>query len=317
MLSESFNWGARRLIRLALLLFLIPHAFGGNGTKRLSRIVDRIKMLFRPGLLLRFAALRYSGTILLPEYRFKWPQMAWWANSDFNDYLQRFKEIEGMNTDRRWMLGQLMRLTRDVPGDTAECGAFEGASSYLICKINSANPGQRRVQHVFDSFEGLSSPAVVDGTHWKTGDLSCSAEAVSKNLAEFSDGVLLHKGWIPDRFGDVADRRFAFVHIDVDLYQPTLDSVGFFYPRVNAGGVILCDDYGFTSCPGATQAIDEYLADKSEKMISLSGGGGFLIKGCATAPLLGDQLSQRPEGPSAAHEGSIQGGAVMQTTSSA
>jgi len=313
MLTESLNWGARRLIRLALLFLVIPHAFGGNGTeqmksatdapetgrfrarssKRLSRFVDRLKVLFHPGPLLRFAALRYIGKIQLPEYRFKWPQMAWWANPDFNDYLQRFKEIEGMNTDRRWMLGQLMRLTRNVQGDTAECGAFEGAGSYLICKSNSANPDRRRLQHVFDSFEGLSSPAVVDGTHWKKGDLSRSAEAVRENLSEFSTSVVLHKGWIPERFGDIADQRFAFVHIDVDLYQPTLDSVSFFYPRMSEGGVILCDDYGFTSCPGATQAIDEYLADKKEKMISLSCGGGFLIKGCTTAPHFGDQPSQR------------------------
>jgi hypothetical protein len=210
--------------------------------------------------------------------------MGWWDNSDFNDYLRRFEEFEGMNTDRRWMLGQLIRLTKNVAGDTAECGVFEGAGSYLICKSNSANPDQPRVHHVFDSFEGLSSPAVVDGAHWKKGDLSVGAEAVRKNLSEFSSSVLLHKGWIPDRFVDIADRRFAFVHIDVDLYQPTLDSVKFFYPRMNEGGVILCDDYGCTSCPGATQAIDEYLADKSEKMISLSAGGGFLIKGCATTP---------------------------------
>ena len=34
---------------------------------------------------------------------------------------------------------------------------------------------------------------------------------------------------------------------------------------------------------GATRAIDDYLTDKPEKMIALSGGGGFLIKGCVSA----------------------------------
>jgi len=47
--------------------------------------------------------------------------------------------------------------------------------------------------------------------------------------------------------------------------------------------VIICDDYGFTSCPGATKAIDQFLKNKKEKMISLSGGGGFLIKGTETS----------------------------------
>jgi len=48
-------------------------------------------------------------------------------------------------------------------------------------------------------------------------------------------------------------------------------------------GIILCDGYGFTNCPGATKAVDEFLKDKPEKMMSLSGGGGFFIKGIQTA----------------------------------
>ena len=100
---------------------------------------------------------------------------------------------------------------------------------------------------------------------------------------EGHEAVRLLKGWIPERFAEVADRRFAFVHVDVDLLAPTRDSVSFFYPRLNDGGILLCDDYGFTSCPGATRAIDDYLTDKPEKMIALSGGGGFLIKGCVSA----------------------------------
>lgn len=302
MLIDLLNWVARRLIRLALLLLIIPHVFGGNkktqaadvtrgasqaDTVKRPTFVDQLKLLRRPGTLLRFEALRSVGKVVLPEYRFRWPQIAWWDNADFNAYLQRFKELDGMNTDHRWMLGQLMRLTEDVPGDTAECGVFEGAGSYLICTLNRMVAKQHRVHHVFDSFEGLSSPESVDGSHWTKGDLACGEESVSKNLVEFASDVVLHKGWIPERFSDVQGRRFSFVHIDVDLYQPTLDSVRFFYPLMNDGGVIVCDDYGFTSCPGATQAIDEYLADKPEKMLSLSCGAGFLLKGCATAPPFG------------------------------
>ncbi len=44
----------------------------------------------------------------------------------------------------------------------------------------------------------------------------------------------------------------------------------------------MCDDYGFTSCPGATKACDEFFLDKPEKMIALSCGGGFCIVGTTT-----------------------------------
>jgi O-methyltransferase len=99
-------------------------------------------------------------------------------------------------------------------------------------------------------------------------------ETVAKNLSEFNK-ISIHKDWIPQCFPDVEHNDFCFVHIDVDLYQPTLDSIEFFYPRMNQGGVILCDDYGFTSCPGVTKAINEFLEDKKEKMISCQKGAVF------------------------------------------
>ena len=108
-------------------------------------------------------------------------------------------------------------------------------------------------------------------------------EATRANLAEFGDAVKFYPGWIPERFHDVAECRFRFVHIDVDLYEPTRDSLAFFYPRVEDCGIIVCDDYWFTTCPGATRAVDEFLANKPEKMLPLAQGGGFLVKGQATA----------------------------------
>ena len=89
---------------------------------------------------------------------------------------------------------------------------------------------------------------------WAAGSLACSPVQVAANLAEFADLVSFHGGWIPERFNDVAEARFCFVHIDVDLLQPTREVLEFFYPRMVAGGLIVCDDYGFDTCPGARHA---------------------------------------------------------------
>ena len=80
----------------------------------------------------------------------------------------------------------------------------------------------------------------------------------------------------------MAAKQFSFVHVDVDLEQPTRDSIEFFYDRLTIGAIFLCDDYACTTCPGATAVIDEYLKAKPEKMIRLPGGGGFFIKGTKT-----------------------------------
>ena len=98
-----------------------------------------------------------------------------------------------------------------------------------ICEARGKGP-----HHAFDSYEGLSEPAEEDRvTHedqldWHAGDMSASEELVRANLHEFP-WVQYHRGWIPERFPEVADRQFCFVHVDVDLHQPTLDSLEFFF----------------------------------------------------------------------------------------
>src|SRR5437660_6279599 len=163
----------------------------------------------------RFNALLRTAKILMPEYRFHWPQMAWQDDPDFNTYLKRFNLMGSLNCHRRWLVHELTKLAQHVPGDTAECGVMEGATSYLICR---AFPG--RTHFGFDSFEGLSEPSNRDGNYWLPSTMSSTLETAQRNLAEFS-GVHLLKGWIPAQFPEIADKRFCFVHIDVQLYEPT------------------------------------------------------------------------------------------------
>lgn len=218
----------------------------------------------------RWLALLRAGRLFLPRYRFQYPQMAWWDDPAFNAYLEKFGLMGSMNSDRRWVLHQLTKLAASVPGDTAECGVFNGSSSYLICQALD------RPHFMFDSFEGLSQPSYADSEFAAKNSLACSLETAQHNLAGFPKAVF-YKGWIPERFPEVRDHRFCFVHIDVQLAQPTRDSLEFFYPRLNPGGLIVFDDYGFTTCPGARQAIDKFMSDKPERIIELSGGSAFLI----------------------------------------
>lgn len=230
---------------------------------------------------LGFRLITWLSKRFIPRYRFTWPELAWFQDPAIARVLARFDESDGYNAHRKYALQQLLRLTYMVPGDTAECGVYKGCSSYIML---SANKGSsfNRVHHIFDSFEGLSKPSGADGEYWSESDLSISEDVVKSNLSEF-ERVKFYKGWIPERFGEVRDLMFSFVHVDVDLYAPTLDSAIFFYDRLTDGGIFLCDDYGFLTCPGVTLAINEFLQDKPEKMIALPGGGGFFIKGCAAA----------------------------------
>lgn len=206
---------------------------------------------------------------LQPEYRtLDWAGDAWFVN-----FLERFGLSGNPHAGNRWNLYQFARSAAAIPGDTAECGVFQGAGSYLICSATSA---PTRTHYAFDSFAGLSTPSKADGTYWRRGDLMSTIEVAQKHLQGFN--VSWHPGWIPDRFKDVKDVRFAFVHIDVDLEEPTRASLEFFYPRLNPGGILLCDDYGFEACAGVTRAMNEFFANTPERLVGLASGAGFIIK---------------------------------------
>ena len=149
---------------------------------------------------------------------------------------------------------------RNLRGNTAECGVLGGVGSAMICKtLEGTYQGDER-HWGFDSFEGLPEPEKIDigPQSWqKKGSLAIAPQVALKNLDDFEFCTLV-KGWIPQCFEPVRDQRFRLVHIDLDLYQPTVDSLEFFYPRMESSGVFVMDDYGHLTCPGVRQAVDEF-----------------------------------------------------------
>ena len=168
--------------------------------------------------------------------------------------------------------------------DIAECGCWFGHSSLMLAETAQGFGGRFSI---FDSFEGLSEfraedrdgsiapPSEEDGRRvWFASD-----EAHVRNLLSPFPFVDIYRGWIPERFAEVADRRFSFVHLDVDLYEPTRDGLAFFWPRVAPGGAVFVDDCGYKDFPGAKRAVDEFLRREPPSFfMQLPTGGAFLLK---------------------------------------
>jgi len=216
-----------------------------------------IKPLIRSALE-RFLAGR--GYRLVANNYINWPL----RDAEFMEIFQRqarfvWKDTSGPKIQRMYMVRNLLLSTKGLNGDWAECGVFKGSTSLIMAEYNRRykllQPGFN--MHLFDSFEGLTDPAPADaGTNMVKGDYLGTEDEVKHNLAEY-DFIVYHRGWIPDRFPDVADRKFSFVHIDVDFYEPVRDSLDFFLPRMVNGGVVVLDDYGCAQTPGALLAADE------------------------------------------------------------
>ncbi len=211
------------------------------------------------------------------------PKVRWWTDSEWLGTYDRFLTPDKRPTadrhrilDRRFTLQAFAASVRHLRGATAECGVYRGTGSALICAtLQNTYDGEKHFG--FDSFEGLPEVGPNDAD-WKKGQLASAYEIAAQHLSEFSDYCELVKGWIPDCFAPVKDRRFRLVHIDVDLESATRASLEFFYPRAVPGALFLFDDHGFHTCPGARKATNEFLKDRPEVLVELTTGQAIFYK---------------------------------------
>jgi len=223
----------------------------------------------------RYVTAEAAANVIYPKYKFSEFGRIFLEDEPFLAFYRNYMDAGNWHSlDRKYTLNQMLKLVAHLDGDIAECGAYKGVSAQLMCRALQKSIAKI---HLFDSFEGLSEPDLLDGEYWQKGSLKVSEEQLHQTLAGF-DNYEVYKGWIPERFDEVADRMFRFIHIDVDLYEPTFDSLSFFFPRLQPGGIILLDDHGFSSCPGAKKAADEFFSGKPEKIILLTTGQAFIQK---------------------------------------
>jgi len=219
----------------------------------------------------RIAASLFGDFYISEDYKL------WREDKSFTKEYKLLSPGNPYSEERKFALREFARQAKGLTGSMAECGCYMGASAYFLAKELPDCP-----LHLFDSFEGLSPPGkndIPDADYllWKEGDLTSGEQEIKHNLRDFTN-IHYYKGWIPDRFHEIEDEHFRLLHIDVDLYQPTIDSLKFFYPRMIKGGIIVLDDYGFVNCPGAYEGVEKFMSDKIETILHLPTGQGVIIK---------------------------------------
>ena len=182
--------------------------------------------------------------------------------------------------DRFYNLYSSLELVQHLNGDVMELGCYKGLSSYLLCtRLRELNPMFTGEGYsICDSFEGLSNPTDKDQLNQNFSRMfAAPIEVVKKNLDNFP-GIKYHKGWIPNVFKDLSGTTYRFVHIDVDLVEPTMASFEYFYPRLVSGGIIVCDDYGGKIWESTKKAVDVFCATHNCQSLRLSTGQIMIFK---------------------------------------
>lgn len=190
-------------------------------------------------------------------------------------------ELEPWDNTRRDMIALLLRtiIERDIEGDFAELGVYKGYTAKLIHKY-----APEKKLYLFDTFSGFNKRGT-DIENQKTNDAidhnqfsDTSLELVKKYI-DPNENIRFFEGYFPDNLPEgFENMKFALVHLDADLYDPTMSGLQTFYSKINQGGIIIIHDYN--AWIGARTAVDEFFSDKIEKPIPMpdKSGSAIIIK---------------------------------------
>lgn len=156
-------------------------------------------------------------------------------------------------------------LNEGVPGDIIEAGVWRGGACVFARAVLKAYGCTERKVWVADSFKGLPSPNPELFPHdegcnlWSNPKLSISLEEVKKNFANYDlldDQVQFLVGWFSDTLPKAPIERLAVMRLDGDMYESTMDSLTYLYPKLSICGYIIIDDY--LAIPACRKAVEDY-----------------------------------------------------------
>jgi hypothetical protein len=197
---------------------------------------------------------------------------------------------------------EIFKKIIELPGSIVECGVFKGMSLLTFAKLVEIYcPGDTLKRVIgFDTFQGFVSLAQKDGLidkrrgkekgGWNSGEFKPTLDkliAIAQrdsmiprfNRIELVEGDVSKS--VPAYVKQNPGLRISLLHLDLDLYDPTLAALKALYPLVVPGGVVLLDEYGMEGFPGESAAFDEYFGNNRPKLTKfpfISTPGGYFVK---------------------------------------
>jgi len=194
--------------------------------------------------------------------------------------LEHFPKYTSRQTLSRCLaLADIFRLALDVHGSIVQCGVNHGGSLMLLAHLSAIHEPvnlQRRI-FGFDTFAGFPAVSSQDqragaSPQAKAGGYAGgSREEIERCVALFDRNrfvghvpkVQLVEGdatkTIPEFVEANPELVVSLLHLDFDLYEPTLVACKHLVPRVPKGGVIVFDELNNAHWPGETVAVHEAL----------------------------------------------------------
>jgi predicted O-methyltransferase YrrM len=173
-------------------------------------------------------------------------------------------------------------VKKNLPGDFVECGVYKGGASMMMALALQKFGAKDRMIYLYDTYEGMAKPTPEDmsvmkgaepvmeiwereqkGDHneWCYGPLD-GVKAAMESTGYPMDKVVFVKGMVEHTLPNDKHEKIALLRLDTDWYSSTKHELEHLFPKLQQGGVLILDDYGYWA--GARQAADEYFASTGE-----------------------------------------------------
>ncbi len=185
---------------------------------------------------------------------------------------------------------------KEIEGDFVECGVWKGGAVGIMAIANKQFGKKLRDLHLFDAFDDICEPdPMTDGekalldvkrlagkkiseitgalqavkgiydSHGGYGTIDICNNLLIKKIGYDRSRVHYHKGWFQETLPTDAKKidKIAILRLDGDWYESIKICLEYLYDKVQKGGIIVIDDYGYYE--GCTIAVDEFLLKRDIK----------------------------------------------------
>jgi O-methyltransferase len=173
---------------------------------------------------------------------------------EFLASVEEVKDITLLDTARLANLWQLARSAAPS-GAMIEIGSYKGGSALHI-----SNSCPTRTIFVCDTFHGfgdLPMDPTLDHLFARERFRDTSFELVKSRWGHKAREVRWVQGYFPESAADVDIPDISFAHIDLDIYESTVNTLKYLRPRLTNRSIVVFDDY-LRGADGVIKAVREF-----------------------------------------------------------
>lgn len=199
-----------------------------------------------------------------------------------------------LNEDRR-VFNKLISRTmiydsiKHIPGDIVECGVFKGTGLYTFLKLkNIFNPNSYKQVIGFDFFNTKDLLSSIPNSQDKEAMSSLFGGREFEHSKSFRDTLynkILNDGFYSHEFnlieGDVSlttkqfsqenpGFKISLLYMDLDLEEPTYNTLVNLWDNITIGGKIIFDEYGYHKW-SESKGVDRFIQERNLKILTLDG----------------------------------------------